>query len=259
MTDYWKSTKKHFCPICKYWIPDNQGSKARHEASESHKARVQQHVQRSIADERDAKRKKVETNQLLDKLNEAASASMDRDAKLFNSAAKHPLQAEDSRWLSLQSESGENYLFNPVTGETKWADTSSKRPPPERPVKYGNGDDLAEIKSSSSNHGWFTCRGVDGRIFYRNELTGATQMNKPAELGGSTTTEAPPKPVAMKPMIPVRPNKPLAQPAEPSIDISSLMEPDVDPNTGLGVWKEPAEKAPVKRGLISFSLKPRLD
>ena len=263
MTDYWKSTKKHLCPICKYWVPDNPGSRKRHDLSDSHKARVAQRVQQSITEEREAKRKKIETSQLMDKINDAATASVERDSKLFRPSSNHPLQSNESRWLSLQSESGEAYLFNPTSGETKWADESSKRPPPQRPVKYGEGDDLASISAPSSHHGWFTCRGIDGRIFYRNELTGATQMNKPLELGGTSTTALPPKPVAVKPNLPVRPSKPQAQPAEPSFDISSLIEAEIDANTGLGVWKEPTQTTtaqtstpPIKRGSIQFSLKP---
>lgn len=44
MTDYWKSTTKKFCELCKVWYADNRAQIEHHEQGQKHKAMIQQHL-----------------------------------------------------------------------------------------------------------------------------------------------------------------------------------------------------------------------
>ena len=256
MADYWKSNKKHLCPICNFWIPDNPGSRTKHERSESHRAKVALRVKQAFVDEKNAKRKHAETSELLQKLSDAASSSIEKDAKLFQHNL--PLNSStDSKWITLTTELGERYLFNPTTNETKWVDLATTSDP--APINYESSDNLGQ--TTTHNHGWFTCRGVDGRFFYKNEITGKTQGKKPLELGGGEKIL--PKPVSVKPTAPVFPRRANVETPlrEPDSDISGLLEIKVDPNTGLGVWVDGTEEPNTvpetveRKPFMSFSFK----
>ena len=114
------------------------------------------------------------------------------------------------------------------------------------------------IERPQSESIWSTCRTEDGRMFYANKITGATQWNKPVELGGITetaslpssiNTAAPPRPKSSAPpprpkavAAPPRP-KPGAQTVGDSKLLASAMLPTeesnghVDHTTGFGEWE----------------------
>ena len=127
-----------------------------------------------------------------------------------------------------------------------------------------------EISRPQAESVWITCRTVEGRVYYANKLTGASQWNKPVELGGIAETPkpeaptevpqaaGPPKPrtVAAAPPRPKTgavkpPPKPLPKnvtQTEASKTMESLMVSErekadddlrqgADPSTGFGEWE----------------------
>jgi len=249
------SNRKYFCPICKYFT--TEGSKARHDATQQHKAKMVKLARDSFFNDIEAKKKDAQSAAVLQKISEAAQTALDRDSKLFT-LQNHPL-----RWVSAKAEDGTEYLYNPATGETKWVDQQQHPSKPSQPPQ------------APSHHGWFTCRGVDGRMFYKNENTVATQMHKPVELGGSAEMPKaqPPKPVQSLRTVPSRPVvQPKPQTSPVSKEIYDLFEDRkvrrIDPDTGLGVWldsdaavrDDPPDSQPLPRKPLVFSFKkPRLE
>ncbi|CAD5233919.1 unnamed protein product [Bursaphelenchus xylophilus] len=81
MTEYWKSSAKKFCEICKVWFGDNRASIEHHEMGQKHKAMVQQRLREMGQKTKQKDKETANLNATLVAMEAAARAAMERDGQ----------------------------------------------------------------------------------------------------------------------------------------------------------------------------------
>ena len=113
------SASNHFCNVCAVWVNGNIGNVKRHEQSDFHKANVQLKVKKANEKSKSDKAEAVRVNKELDAINRAAAASMSINGRdLSQPAMSASIQ---TGWITVRDpHSGKEYLFDKVSGETRW-------------------------------------------------------------------------------------------------------------------------------------------
>jgi len=134
MSEYWKSTGKWYCELCKCWTGDNKASIEFHERGKKH---AEAKKRRIIEAKRDAigKRKKDEKDAgMFAKMEREALKAVQKDVAsglagrgdLKKIVAAHSGAKEDSRsidtypWSEMDTPQGFKYYYNSLTGESTW-------------------------------------------------------------------------------------------------------------------------------------------
>lgn len=240
MTEYWVSTKKHYCKICRVWCSGHPYSIIRHETSTVHVANVDRKIKESNDKVRIDAINSSKLKRDLEKISMAADASLASDTKVFKSCGSS--SSTGSEWIQTADPvTGKRYSFNRHTGESQWIDESSLI----NPKVLTNIDNIDVCHQPSHDHGWFACRAEDGNVYYANRLTGASQWEKPLELGKPSsvvlspspeaTRAAPPRPVAKT--VASRPVTARVSKEGNTDLLKSAMKRPVDPDTGFGDWE----------------------
>jgi len=134
MSEYWKSTGKWYCELCKCWTGDNKASIEFHERGKKH---AEAKKRRIIEAKRDAigKRKKDEKDAgMFAKMEREALKAVQKDVAsglagrgdLKKIVAAHSGAKEDSKsidtypWSEMDTPQGFKYYYNSLTGESTW-------------------------------------------------------------------------------------------------------------------------------------------
>jgi hypothetical protein len=75
----WKNNSKHYCPYCKFWIPDTPIQRKQHDATPRHQNALQQHIKQQRKEKDIAQKSDQQTQQELLRINLAASAKYEED------------------------------------------------------------------------------------------------------------------------------------------------------------------------------------
>lgn len=92
MTEYWQSTGRKFCEICKVWYADNKISSERHEMGNKHKAMVQQRIRESGKKAAEQEKERIELQLVLSQMEQAAAASCREDDREKKAQQRRPPQ-----------------------------------------------------------------------------------------------------------------------------------------------------------------------
>jgi hypothetical protein len=129
----WVPSKRHFCPVCKVYVPDNPNSRRHHEASGSHKRNMELSVKKAIQKQRDDQREDARVKHEMKKVELEAAKAAEQDRKLFSSRAAHPLSVvtqatapssdakseSADRWVAQRNVHGLVFYKNERTGEMR--------------------------------------------------------------------------------------------------------------------------------------------
>lgn len=134
MADYWKSTGKWYCELCKCWTGDNKASREFHERGKRHAEAKKRKI---IEAKRDAigKRKQDEKDtRMFAKMEKDALAAVQKDLATGSvgrgdmkkiAAAQSGSQDESTGidtypWKAMDTPQGFTYYYNSQTGESTW-------------------------------------------------------------------------------------------------------------------------------------------
>ncbi|XP_037617691.1 WW domain-binding protein 4 [Sebastes umbrosus] len=214
MADYWKSQPRKFCQYCKCWIADNKPSVEFHERGKNHKENVaakiseikKKSIDKAKQEERESKEFKAMEEAALKayeedlKRMEMEAAGLEytpaptttrpkpqvknqprpqgkKQQKKWNANKKPRGQTEEQVWVEGQTDDGNTYYYNTITGESKW----------EKPGGFQGENSGSANTESSSGCTWKEAFSPDGYKYYYNSETAETSWEKPA---GFTSNEA---------------------------------------------------------------------
>lgn len=79
MTEYWVSTKKHYCKFCKIWIADTPLNRRKHDNGPRHKAAVERNLKEMRQRTLDEERERLEIDKEIAAMQAAAAVSLAKD------------------------------------------------------------------------------------------------------------------------------------------------------------------------------------
>ena len=126
----WVPSKRHFCGVCKVYVPDNPNSKRHHESSGSHKRNMDLTVKKAIKKQRDDAKEETRVKHELKRVEAEAAKAEEHDKKLFGPRTPHPLAAPQvptssplsgsyDRWIPQRNVHGAVFYKNEKTGEMR--------------------------------------------------------------------------------------------------------------------------------------------
>ncbi|XP_074521005.1 WW domain-binding protein 4 [Halichoeres trimaculatus] len=214
MADYWKSQPRKFCQYCKCWIADNKPSIEFHERGKNHKENVAAKISEIKKKSIDKAKQEAKMSKDFAAMEEAALKAyqedlkrMEREAAGLSSPApaaavattqpspqakpqpkkQHKKekksqmstkQKEVQVWVEGQSDDGNIYYYNTVTGESQW----------EKPEGFQEqSSSFAQPAQTASFSGcaWMEALSPDGFTYYYNTETGESSWEKPADFDSS--------------------------------------------------------------------------
>ncbi|KAF7232134.1 hypothetical protein EG68_08345 [Paragonimus skrjabini miyazakii] len=160
MADYWKSNPRKYCEVCKCWMADNKISVQNHENGMRHKANVDKKMNELQRNNKNAERDEQNLRSNLQQINDAAFVGMMKDL------ARDPALAK--RYGVVLTDHAQEEVMEKVSGLT--GKPKSEPAPGKKAV----------VKTAVCE--WHEATAADGRKYYWNAITRATQWERPPGL-----------------------------------------------------------------------------
>ncbi|UKJ89928.2 hypothetical protein MACJ_003182 [Theileria orientalis] len=168
MTDYWVSTKKHYCEVCKCWVSGHLQNITRHESSIRHISTLRNKMMES---HRRKTRKKKQ-----DKFEE------DEMKRLNTITLDNPVPAENNSTLPYANDL---FSYRPIMQPTLDFESEKKRIAKSINRTLAGCEEPEHVDLNYNPTRWIaTIDQDDGALVYYNNMTGVRTKNRPKDFDG---------------------------------------------------------------------------
>lgn len=183
MTDYWKSTAKHYCKFCSCWLAGNKASIELHESGNHHKSMVSSRLDQVRKAGLEKEREDKKMNQTLGEIERAAQESFRKDAvadatkrlstevtlpsKLKRPSPNQPVQVQLKKPKFIIKTPAPKPVFEPLDQ------------PSESETKTEEKDTKTETTQPEGGT-WYESKNEAQESFYWNDTTGESTWTTPA-------------------------------------------------------------------------------
>ncbi|VDD76284.1 unnamed protein product [Mesocestoides corti] len=178
MADYWKSNPKKYCGVCKCWIQDNFVSVNNHESGQRHINNVQKKLNELRRNAKSSSEGKM--REKISLINDMAFVGMMKDIEHDPSLAKRYGVDLSGLWfvclITLLDEQLDS-MKQKLKGIQKKKEEKNKKKNKNKPTPAVV--PLPHTAPKPFVYEWKEVKTSDGKIYYWNKKTGATQWERP--------------------------------------------------------------------------------